>query len=72
MKIGVIADDFTGAGDIGSFLQKNGSKTLRFFILCGLCNTCFKIQKCGTRGGSPAGKRSCCFSEKGRCRANLF
>ena len=30
MKIGVIADDFTGAGDIGSFLQKNGSKTLLF------------------------------------------
>ena len=27
-KTGVIADDFTGAGDIASFLQKGGAKTL--------------------------------------------
>ena len=27
-KTGVIADDFTGAGDIASFLQKGGARTL--------------------------------------------
>ena len=33
MKLGVIADDFTGATDIASFLVLNGLKTVQ---LCGV------------------------------------
>ena len=30
IKIGVIADDFTGASDAASFLEKSGAKTIMF------------------------------------------
>ena len=30
IKIGVIADDFTGAGDAASFLEKSGAETIMY------------------------------------------